>query len=177
MAAYNSVNGTSMTEHGPLQNGILKQEWGFDGAIVSDWFAARDTVGDANGGLDLAMPGAGSPWGERLVEAVQSGAVAEEIVDEQVRRVLRLAARTRALAGVAPAVAEADRPAPIDGASLAREIAARSFVLAANAGSLLPLDPGALRSVAIIGLLAKEARVLGGGSATVFPDHVVSPVD
>jgi beta-glucosidase len=177
MAAYNSVNGTTMTEHDELQKGVLKREWGFDGMIVSDWFAARGTVATANGGLDLAMPGAGSPWGDRLVEAVRDGKVAEEVVDEQVRRVLRLAARVGALDGVAPAVAPADRPAHLDGDAIAREVAVRSFVLARNDSGLLPLNPAKLSSVALIGLAAKEARVLGGGSAVVFPDHVVSPLD
>ncbi|GAA1823215.1 glycoside hydrolase family 3 protein [Planosporangium flavigriseum] len=61
MAAYNSVNSTTMTENGPLQNGVLKGEWGFDGVIVSDWFAARSTVAAVLGGLDVAMPGMNSP--------------------------------------------------------------------------------------------------------------------
>jgi beta-glucosidase len=177
MAAYNQVNGVSMTEHAQLQLGVLKQEWGFDGFIVSDWFAARDTEAAARGGLDVAMPAAGSPWGERLVAAVRSGAVAAELIDEQARRVLRLAARVGALAGVAPAVAEADRPASVDGDAVAREIAVRSFVLAANPQQVLPLDPAKLSSVALIGALAKDARILGGGSAQVFPPHVVSPLD
>ncbi len=177
MAAYNCVNGVTMTEQDALQNGVLKGEWGFDGVIVSDWLAARDTVATALGGLDLAMPAANSPWGAKLERAVRVGKVAPEIVDEQVRRVLRLAARVGALAGVEPAVPRQRRPAPIDGAALAREIATRSFVLAANSGGLLPLDAGALRSVALIGLAGAEARVLGGGSATVFPERVVSPLD
>ncbi|NUR51844.1 MAG: glycosyl hydrolase [Hamadaea sp.] len=174
MAAYNQVNGVTMTEHDELQNGVLKGEWGFDGFIVSDWFAARDTEATARGGLDLAMPGAGSPWGARLVDAVRSGAVAEELIDDHVRRVLRLAARVGALDGVAPAVAVADRPAPIDGEALAREIAGRSFVLASNDG-ILPLP--SVGRVALLGVLAKDARILGGGSAQVFPAHVVSPLD
>jgi beta-glucosidase len=177
MAAYNSVNGTTMTEHGTLQNGVLKGEWGFDGIIVSDWFAARSTVEAALGGLDVTMPGMNSPWGDKLVQAVRSGAVAEEIVDEQVRRVLRLAARVGALDGVPAAVAPAARPAPVDGDAVAREVAARSLVLARNDGDVLPLRPEALRRVALIGAAAREARVLGGGSAQVFPPHVTSPLD
>jgi beta-glucosidase len=177
MSAYNGVNGVSMTNNAALQIGVLKDEWEFDGAIVSDWLAARDTVGAANGGLDIAMPAAGSPWGDKLVAAVRNGAVAMEVVDEQVRRVLRLAARVGALAGVPESVPPDQRPAQIDGQAVAREIAARSFVLAANAGDILPLDSSAVTSVALIGALAKDARVLGGGSATVYPEHVVSPLD
>jgi len=177
MSAYNGVNGSTMTEHGGLQRGLLKGEWGFDGVIVSDWTAARSTEQTVLGGLDVAMPGIGNPWGGALVAAVRSGAVAPELVDDQVRRVLRLAARAGALEGVSPSVAETDRPAPLDGAAVAREIAARSFVLARNTGGILPLTPAALGRVAVIGAAAREARVLGGGSAEVTPAHVVSPLD
>jgi beta-glucosidase len=177
MSAYNGVNGVSMTNNAGLQRGVLKDEWGFDGAIVSDWLAARDTAGAANGGLDIAMPAMGSPWGDRLVAAVRDGQVPEAVLDEQVRRVLRLAARVGALAGAPESVPPARRPGVIDGVRLAREVAARSFVLAANTGRVLPLDPAELSSVALIGALARDARVLGGGSATVFPAHIVSPLD
>ncbi len=175
MSAYNSVNGVSMTNNAALQRVVLKDEWGFDGAIVSDWLAARDTIGAAVGGLDIAMPAMGSPWGDKLVAAVRAGQVRAEVVDEQVRRVLRLAARVGALAGAPESVPPASRPAVIDGAALSREVAARSFVLAEN--SLLPLDPAEVSSVALIGALARDARVLGGGSATVFPAHIVSPLE
>ena len=176
MSAYNSVNGVSMTNNAALQLGLLKGEWEFDGVIVSDWLAARDTVATANGGLDIAMPAMTNPWGERLVAAVLAGQVSAEVIDAQVRRVLLLAARVGALAGVAESVPPASRPAAIDGPRLAQEIAERSFVLAANPGGLLPLDANAISSVAVIGALARDARVLGGGSATVFPEGVVSPL-
>lgn len=177
MSAYNAVNGVTMTEHAELQLGVLKGEWGFDGAIVSDWQAARETVATANGGLDIVMPAMRSPWGDRLVAAVRDGQVPVDVIDEHVRRVLRLAARTGALAAAPESVPPAERPAPIDGESIARTVAAGSFVLAANPGAALPLDPTALSSVAVIGALGKDARVLGGGSARVFPAHVISPLD
>ncbi|MBO0867568.1 MAG: glycoside hydrolase family 3 C-terminal domain-containing protein [Micromonosporaceae bacterium] len=176
MAAYNSVNGFTMTEHSGLMRGVLKQEWAFDGAVVSDWTAARSTIQAPLGGLDIAMPAANNPWGDRLVSAVRSGAVPVEVIDEMVRRVLRLAARVGAFRDVPPAVAPQDRPAALSGPAVAREIAARSFVLARNVGDLLPLDPARLGSIAVIGAAAKDARVLGGGSAIVYPDHVVSPL-
>jgi beta-glucosidase len=177
MSAYNAVNGVSMTQHAALQRGVLKGEWGFDGVIVSDWLAARATAGTANGGLDIAMPAAGNPWGARLVAAVQAGKVPIEVVDEQVRRVLRLAARVGALAGAPETVPPERRPASIDGAGIARELAARSFVLAANRDDTLPLDVSGLGSIALLGALGRDARVLGGGSATVFPEYVVSPLE
>ena len=177
MSAYNAVNGVSMTDNALLQRDVLKEEWDFDGAIVSDWLAARSTTGAANGGLDIAMPAMGSPWGERLVAAVRAGTVPAEVIDEQVRRVLRLAARVGALAGAPESVPPERRPGAIDGVALTREIAARSFVLAANPKQLLPLDASRLTSIALIGALGRDARVLGGGSATVFPEHIVSPLE
>ncbi|RKR87721.1 beta-glucosidase [Micromonospora pisi] len=176
MAAYNGVNGFTMTEHSGLQHDLLKRDWGFDGFIVSDWTAARSAVGTANGGLDVVMPAHGDPWGADLVAAVRAGHVAEEVVDDKVRRVLRLAARVGLLDGVPPAVAPDDRPAPLHGPDVARDIASRSFVLARNADQVLPLDPAALRRVVVCGALADDARILGGGSAQVTPARVVSPL-
>ena len=97
MAAYNSVNGALMTEHQGLLREVLKGEWGFTGVVVSDWSAARSTVPTAQAGLDLAMPGPRGPWGAALVEAVRSGAVAEELIDDKVLRLLRLARQVGAL--------------------------------------------------------------------------------
>ncbi|MFB6655154.1 glycoside hydrolase family 3 protein [Streptomyces microflavus] len=179
MAAYNQVNGSTMTEHRYLQNAVLRGEWGYDGFIVSDWLAARTTVGAITGGLDAAMPGPRTVYGEALADAVRAGEVDEKIVDLAVRNILLLAARTGALESAPPAVPAAALPATVDGDALAREIARRSFVLVRNevrdGADALPLAPGT--TVALSGALARDARVLGGGSALVFPDHVVSPLD
>ncbi|MER5945242.1 glycoside hydrolase family 3 C-terminal domain-containing protein [Streptomyces sp. NPDC001904] len=172
MTAYNQVNGATMTEHRHLVNGILRGEWGFDGFNVSDWLAARSTTGDLQGGLDVAMPGPQTVYGPALAAAVRAGEAAESDVDDAVRRVLRLAARVGALDGAEPAVTAP--PAEIDGEALAREIARRAFVLVRNTG-VLPLRPDT--RIALIGAAARDARVLGGGSATVFPAHVTSPLD
>ena len=177
MSAYNAVNGVTMTTNGALQIGVLRDEWGFDGIVVSDWMAAHDTAGAANGGLDVVMPARGSPWGQRLVTAVREGTVRPEVIDEHVSRVLLLAARVGALAGTDEAVPPESWPPPIDGAALAREIASRSFVLASNRNDVLPLNPRSPGRIALIGALARNARVLGGGSATVFPAHVTSPLE
>ncbi|MFB7363208.1 glycoside hydrolase family 3 protein [Streptomyces hydrogenans] len=171
MTAYNQVNGVTMTEHRYLVNEVLRGEWGFDGYNVSDWMAARSTTGDIIGGLDVAMPGPGTVYGEHLAAAVRAGEVEESAVDAAVRNVLRLAARVGALEG-APAVVT-EHPAAIDGDALAREIARRGFVLVRNENGALPLRPG---TVALSGAAARDARVLGGGSAQVFPEHVVSPL-
>ncbi|MFG2792737.1 beta-glucosidase [Streptomyces sp. NPDC048419] len=172
MTAYNTVNGTTMSEHRYLVNEVLRGEWGFDGYNVSDWTAARSTTGAIQGGLDVAMPGPHTVYGAPLAQAVRDGRVEEATVDEAVRNVLRLAARVGALESAEPAVT--DLPAAVDGTALAREIARRAFVLVKNDDRVLPLKPG---TVALIGAAARDARVLGGGSATVFPARVVAPLD
>ncbi|ORT60505.1 glycoside hydrolase family 3 C-terminal domain-containing protein [Streptomyces sp. CB03238] len=172
MTAYNQVNGATMTEHHHLVNEVLRGEWGFDGFNVSDWMAARDTKRAIEGGLDVAMPGPRTVYGEALAAAVRAGEVDETAVDAAVRNVLCLAARVGALEGAEPVVTAL--PAPLDGDALAREVARRSFVLVRNEGAL-PLVPGG--TVALLGAAARDARVLGGGSAQVFPDHTVSPLD
>ncbi|WP_158866726.1 beta-glucosidase [Leifsonia sp. AG29] len=175
MSSYNSVNGVTMTENELLRS-PLKDEWGFDGLVVSDWMGVRDTVAAGRAAQDLAMPGPEGVWGDALVEAVRVGHVAESDIDEKVRRILRLAARLGALAGVEPAtpVAQPWDQADID--ALLREAAADGMVLVRNEG-ILPVDAQGAPTVAVIGEHARIARTQGGGSATVFPHHVVTPLD
>jgi beta-glucosidase len=177
MSAYNGVNGLPMASNGPLQTGVLKDEWGFDGVVVSDWRAARSTVGAALGGLDVAMPALENPWGAALVDAVRAGEVPQALIDDKVRRVLRLAGRVGLLDAATPAVAPAGRPADLDGAAVTHEVAVRSFVLARNEDHVLPLEAAGLTRVAVIGALAMDARVLGGGSAQVSPPYAISPFE
>ncbi len=173
MAAYNSVNGSTMSES-PLLADVLKHGWGFDGVVMTDWFAGRSTEAAGNAALDLMMPGPASPWGDKLVEAVEQGRVSAEAVRDKVRRLLRLALRVGALEGSYPRFPE---PWPADRvAGELRSAAAAGFVLAANDGTL-PLDRDSLTSVAVIGPDAVAGRTLGGGSATVFPAYTVGPVD
>ncbi|MGW8884365.1 glycoside hydrolase family 3 C-terminal domain-containing protein [Streptomyces sp. NPDC055749] len=173
MAGYNAVNGTTMTA-GELLAQPLKGEWGFDGAVVSDWGAVRSTEAPARAALDLAMPGPGGPWGASLVRAVKDGLVPEAAVDDKVRRLLRLADRVGALGPHRP------RGAAVTGARdsrplLRRAVAAGSVLL--NNRAVLPLDADALSSVAVIGVHAASPRTQGGGSAGVFPSGVVTPLD
>jgi beta-glucosidase len=176
MAAYNGLNGARMTES-PLLREVLREEWGFDGLVMSDWGATRDTEAAGNAALDLAMPGPGGPWGDALAAAVREGRVSEAEVDEKVLRLLRLAARVGALDGVPPATPPAQPWAPEAVAAELRAAAAAGFVLARNEDGTLPLDPAALRRVAVLGPNAAVARTLGGGSATVFPPYTVSPLE
>ncbi|MGZ4396796.1 MAG: beta-glucosidase [Gaiellaceae bacterium] len=175
MAAYNAVNGPTMTEN-PLLAEPLKGEWGFDGVVVSDWFATRSTEAAGRAGLDLAMPGPDSPWGERLLEAVREGTVPESAIDEKVRRILRLAARVGALDQFAPAAQPREQLSPEAVAALVREAAAAGMVLLRNEGALLPLRSSSLRRLAVIGPNAADARIQGGGSAAVYPTGSVSPL-
>ena len=175
MAAYNRVNGTTMTEN-PLQRNVLKREWAFDGVIMSDLYATRSVAAAGEDLLDLAMPGPESPWTEWLLDAVQSGQISESAVDGHVLRILRLAARVGALDGLAAATPPAQRWSDQELSSELRAAAAAGMVLIKNDG-LLPLDMSSLKQVALIGPNAATARTLGGGSATVFPPYVVSPLD
>lgn len=170
MAAYNSVNGSTMTEHSMLDD-ILKQEWGFDGVVVSDWYATRSTEDSASAGLDLAMPGPHGPWGGKLLAVVRDGRVSESTVDDKVLRILRLADRVAALDG-----AEPRDPQARQSAAELRRAASAGFVLARNDGPLLPLDPE-LKKIAVLGPNTATARTLGGGSATVYPPYSVSPLE
>jgi beta-glucosidase len=175
MAAYNKVNGTTMTEN-PLQRDLLKREWAFDGVIMSDWYATRSVAAAGEDLLDLAMPGPESPWTEGLLEAVRSGQISESAVDGHVLRILRLAARVGALDGLEPATPPARRWSEEELSSELRAASAAGMVLIKNDGTL-PLGGNSVKQVAVIGPNAATARTLGGGSATVFPSYVISPLD
>ncbi|MEN2740869.1 glycoside hydrolase family 3 C-terminal domain-containing protein [Microbacterium sp. X-17] len=170
MSAYNSVNGVTATENDLLET-PLNSEWGFDGVVVSDWTAVR-SLASAEAAQDLAMPGPDGPWGEALITAVAQGAIALDVVDRKVRRLLRLAQRVGALgeAGPAPLVHVED------GIRFAREAAADGAVLLENRGEL-PWNAAELRRVAVSGNNADVVRTQGGGSATVLPEHTISPLE
>jgi beta-glucosidase len=171
MASYNRVNGAYATENQYLLRDILKGEWGYDGVVVSDWGAVHDTTAAANGGTDLEMPGAPRWFGDRLLAAVRAGEVPQAHVDEAARRVLRLILRTGVLDGGPPPEGELRTRRH-------REIAARAaeeaVVLLKNEGELLPLDPAALRRVAVVGPNAAVRRIQGGGSSQVRPGRQIS---
>ena len=174
MAAYNGVNGTPMTENDLLAE-PLKGEWGFDGVVVSDWTAVYNGEPAARAALDLAMPGPEEKWSAPLVEAVRAGRVPEQAIDDKVRRLLLLAARTGALEGVDPGGTKPAAGRIEDASALAREAASSAAVLLRNDGTL-PLTGDALGRVAVLGPGARDARPLGGGSASVPPAYVVTPV-
>ncbi len=168
MSAYNAVDGVTMTENDLLET-PLNSEWGFDGVVVSDWTAVRslDSVPAAQ---DLAMPGPAPAWAD-VAEAIRDGRLDEADLDRKVLRLLLLAERVGALRGSREVI-----PAPNDGVAFTREAAIEGTVLLRNDG-VLPLDASSLGSVAVIGHNAREARTQGGGSATVLPERVTSPLD
>ena len=164
MAAYNAVNGPTMTANAILLHDVLKSDWGFTGVVISDWSATTTTVPSALAGLDLVMPGPDGPWGDKLVAAVRNGAVPEAEIDDKVARIFSLARRLGGFNGSLAAPA----PQLVDSDLLSR-VTSRSFVLLSNRRGLLPLKQANLRSVALIGPNAIEPQTQGGGSVRVLP--------
>ena len=166
MAAYNFVNGHHACAQPHTLQGILKGEWAFDGIVISDWGAMKETVAPAVNGLDVEMPGPGLWWGHgRLRDAVESGQVDVDALDDKVRRILGLLAWRGRLPGetVTAEPVEAERP---EHRALARRAASDGMVLVKN-DAVLPLVPGS--SIALIGPGAASTALLGGGSASLIP--------
>ncbi|HEY3711443.1 MAG TPA: glycoside hydrolase family 3 C-terminal domain-containing protein [Amycolatopsis sp.] len=175
MASYNRINGITGTEHAPLIEGVLKGEWEYDGLVMSDWFATTSTEASANGGLDLVMPGPTGPWGTALVDAVRAGRVPESVVDEHLRRLLRLAGRVGAFGPRREPPSGLPAPDSPARRRQLRDLAAGGMTVLINRDSVLPLEnPG---RVVVIGRHATETVAQGGGSAQVRPPHVVSIAD
>ncbi len=174
MSAYNRLNGTFCSEHEWLLTSVLRDEWGFDGFVVTDWFAARSTADMANAGLNLEMPGEGRFYGAALLAAVEAGEVSSDALDRIVRDVLTVMERTGALDGDGD-FTEGTLDHPEDRATI-RAAAAAGSVLLRNDG-ILPLDGSDLKKIALIGPNAYAAKVMGGGSAKVNAYRATSPLD
>lgn len=171
MTAYNKLNGVYCSEHEWLLREALRGEWGFDGAVVSDWGAMSSSVASVRAGLDLCMPGPRRDHARALVEAVRSGELEEGCVNEAASHIERLARRVKACQaegsiGGAPAFSLTDEEFYRAHADLAREAAAQSAVLLKNDG-VLPLNPDA--KVAVIGAFARMPRYQGSGSSRINP--------
>ena len=192
MAAYNRINGVHCSNNAALIAGVLREEWGWDGVLMSDWHAAHDTVADAMAGLDLEMPGPPQHLGLHLAAAVRRGEVDEETLNSAALHVLTLATRVGALPvneTVAGQVARTARTRPADtdplapvhlsdadAAALVRRAAADAFVLLANDG-VLPLAAEALRKVAVVGPNAATPCTQGGGAAHITAPYAISPLE
>lgn len=165
MCAYNKINGTYASEHHRLLTGILKNEWGFEGFVVSDWGAVHDRVAALRAGLDLEMPGPKQARVNAVIEAVRNGELDEAVLDEAARRIVRIVC----LAAQTPKGGKFDAAAHH---ALARKIAAEGMVLLKNNG-LLPLQNP--QHIAVIGRAAQEAHFQGGGSSHINPTQVDVP--
>ena len=172
MVSYNLVNGVHMTENHRLIHQLVKQEWGFDGIIMSDWDATYDGVAAANAGLDLEMPSGKFMNRATLIPAIKQGRVSLATIDDKIRRILRTAIHFGWLDRE-----QTDRSWPLfpaEGRNLALESARASMVLLKNQGDWLPLDKAKIKSVAVIGPDAYPAVPVGGGSAQASPFVAVS---
>ena len=165
MCAYNKLNGTYCSEHRELLTDILKNEWGFEGLVVSDWGAVHDRAAALQAGLDWQMPGPSERDVRAVVQAVRSGNLDEAILNESVRRILNIVFKARET----PKGGEFDVEAHD---ALARRAAAESITLLKNAGILPLVDP---HHIAVIGQAARQAHFQGGGSSHINPTRVAVP--
>ncbi|MGA2519310.1 MAG: glycoside hydrolase family 3 C-terminal domain-containing protein [Acidimicrobiales bacterium] len=174
MTAYNRLNGRHCPDNPWLLQELLRDEWGFDGFVVTDWYGFVDTAEAISAGLDLEMPGPGRSYGPRLAEAVRSGRVDEALVDAAALRLLSVMDRVGALDDPPhEQPGSEDRP---EDRLLARQCAVAATVLLKNSG-VLPLDQAGLRRMAVIGPNAGRAVIMGGGSSSVHAHYLRSPLD
>ncbi len=174
MTSYNLLNGIHTSEHNELNNEILKKKWGFDGFMMSDWNATYDAVAAANGGLDLEMPSARFMNKTQLLPAIKNGLVKEAVIDDKVRRMLRVIFRFGFFDKM-----QLDKSIPLDNpdaAKVALDLARNGIVLLKNEQNVLPLDAAKTKSIAVIGPNA-NSYISGGGSSYTFPFHSVSPLE
>jgi beta-glucosidase len=172
MSSYNKVNGVFASANRHLQQDILKNEWNWDGVVVSDWGGAHDWKGCALGGLDLIMPGPKKSFAKKLIAAVRKGEISENIIDEHARRVLRLIFRTQPEEENLYDVHKIRKTA--------RTLAGESVVLLKNDG-LLPLDINKIKTLAVIGPNADKQHSMSGvagsgGSGAVNPPYETTPL-
>lgn len=184
MTSYNRMNGTYCAENRWLLQAVLRDEWGFEGFVVTDWFAGTTTEGAARAGLDLEMPAPPRAYGPVLAEAVRDGRVDENELDRAARTLLSVFDRLGALddghvephAVDLPEHRELVRRAAIESVILLRNEPVRARRRDATA-PLLPLVSAGLKSIAVIGPNAERARIMGGGSAEVLPHHRTPIID
>lgn len=167
MCAYNKLNGVYCSEHHELLTEILKQEWGFEGLIVSDWGAVHDRVAALKGGLDLEMPGPKPHRTQAVIDAAKAGELDAAELDEAVSRILRIAF----IAARTPKGGEFNAAGHH---ALARKVAAEGMVLLKNDGILPLTNP---QRIAVIGRAVKHPHFQGGGSSHINPTQVDIPFE
>ena len=168
MSAYNLVNGCYASEHAELLTRILRDAWGFNGFVVSDWGAINDRVQGVIAGTNLEMPGSGDYNRQKIIAAVQNGTLSMEALDRSVRQLLAVVLKAWAMRKPGATFdAEAHH-------TLARRAAGESIVLLKNAGNILPLN---VATIAVIGAFARNPRYQGAGSSQVNPTRVSNAYD
>jgi beta-glucosidase len=174
MSAYNKLNGAYCSENRPLLRDLLKDEWGFDGFVVSDWYAAQSTVDSALAGMDVEMP---MPvYFQGLEQAVTQKQVPESLIEDAVRRILRIKFKFGFALLDEPFVGDATVIESAAHKALAREAAWKGMVLLKNEGNALPIDPATARRIAVVGAFADQARLGDAGSSNVVPSFAVTPL-
>ena len=169
MCSYNKLNGTHASQNRELLTGVLREDWGFDGLVMSDWGAVSDRVAGVPAGLDLEMPSSGGSNDRRVLQAVREGRLSEKAVDVAAGRVLQMV--DRYLTNRRP-----DTPWDMEAQhALARQIAAECMVLLKNEDDMLPLHEG--EKLAVIGRFAAHPRFQGGGSSHINSFRVESLMD
>jgi len=169
MSAYNKVNGEYASENEYLLNDILREEWGFEGFVVSDWGAVNEMVASIASGMELEMPPSGGVNEKKIIEAINSGQLTEEKLDEAVRRILNI---------ILKAMKNKKDNYTYDVKAhhqLARKVASESIVLLKNESNILPLQREG--KLGIIGEFAKNPRFQGGGSSHVNPTKLENSYD
>ncbi|WEG13544.1 glycoside hydrolase family 3 C-terminal domain-containing protein [Pullulanibacillus sp. KACC 23026] len=169
MSSYNKVNGTFASENPRLLTEILRDEWGFEGFVVSDWGAVNERVDALKAGLDLEMPASYGVGQTKILDALQNGSLSEETLDQAVERILSIVFRF---------VDSKDQNAAFDKEAhhdLARQVASECMVLLKNEDSILPLDKK--RPVSVIGAFATKPRYQGGGSSHVNPTKLENSLE
>ncbi|CAN8105269.1 unnamed protein product [Discula destructiva] len=169
---YNKVDGTYCSEHSPLIRDVVREQWGFKGIIMSDWFGTVSTAPALAAGLDLEMPFPVFRAG-KLIKEVRDGKIKEDVLDESVMRLLELRDRTRESHSDGPERSEISEETN----KVARDLAAEGIVLLKNEDSTLPLDVSKPLKVAMIGEFATSPVVTGGGSASATPQYLQIPLD
>lgn len=173
MAAYNKLDGEPCTENSWLLTQLLRKEWGFEGLTMSDWDATYCQIAPITAGCNLEMPGPSIHRGAKLVENVKAGRLSMEDVDKNVKRVLKLAGK----AGMEDESAPENVIVDPSIAATARQAAEEGIVLLKNKDNILPIPKDTSMKIAVFGAPAKTPIIHGGGSSSLAPHYIVTPLE
>ncbi|MCR5145194.1 MAG: beta-glucosidase [Lachnospiraceae bacterium] len=169
MCAYNKLNGIHCSDNIDLLTDILRDEWGFEGMVVTDWGAMNDRIEGFKAGCDLNMPGGSAFMEKEVKQAVLDGALSEALIDESVRRILKLVFRAD------KTLKESGEDCFENNHKMAVEAACKGGVLLKNEDKLLPISDG--DNIAVVGYMAKHMRYQGAGSSHINPTKIEAPLD